>query len=117
MAHTETVRWMLYLDTFAMNLSWPLHHLNEKSSQEWLMVAVLIPIVLLVALIVSVIGFIRIVQLDVRYVRHLLRPSDSGLKSVTLPVDDNLRDRADCLRMDTRPPLQDDGSILEYSCW
>ena len=34
-------RWMLYLYTFAMNLSWNLHHLNEERSRTWLIAFVL----------------------------------------------------------------------------
>jgi len=71
--------WM-NVDVYILNVFWHLRHLSDKDSQWWLLDFVLIPLVLLAVLIVSVIGFGRIVQLGVRYARHLRRPSDSGFK-------------------------------------
>src|SRR5215831_15923546 len=51
----------------------------------WLLDIGLIPLVLLVVLVVSAIGFVRIVQLGVRYGRHLRQPTDAGFKLSHFP--------------------------------
>ena len=76
--------WM-NVDVYILNASWHLQHLGNKDSQAWLLEIVVLPLVLLAVLIVSAIGFGRIVQLGVKYVRHLRRPSDSGFKVSHFP--------------------------------
>ena len=43
-------RWMFYLVTYTMKVSWHLQHLNEASSRIWLVAFVLVPVGLLIGI-------------------------------------------------------------------